>query len=173
MPAAKTLSDPGFDVSVATVDRLGARLGRGTGANRDRTRKRHRPNSGGGGVSVASVHPDNPEGGSVRHRSAAGSVRHAIASGGSGVVISSQSGHRLGRLNVEQNRSLATTPVEKLLSLPFLQPREVKDTLHAYQLSKRGNVLRVMAEAVRWAGGARGLTVSAQASSLRRLPRTS
>src|SRR3954468_24015930 len=73
-----------------------------------------------------------------------------IARGGSGVVISSQSGHRLGPLSVEESNALATTPVEELLGLPFLRPGEVKDTLHAYQLSKRGNVLRVMAEAVRW-----------------------
>ena len=77
-----------------------------------------------------------------------------IASGGSGVVISSQSGHRLGPLSVEQNAALATTPVEELLGLPFLQPEEVSEPLRAYQLSKRANVLRVMAEAVRW--GRRG-----------------
>jgi NAD(P)-dependent dehydrogenase (short-subunit alcohol dehydrogenase family) len=73
-----------------------------------------------------------------------------MAAGGSGVVISSQSGHRLPPLPVEQNRALAMTPVEELLALPFLQPAEIKDSLHAYQLSKRGNSLRVMAEAVRW-----------------------
>jgi NAD(P)-dependent dehydrogenase (short-subunit alcohol dehydrogenase family) len=84
-----------------------------------------------------------------------------IARGGSGVVIASQSGHRLPPLTVEQNRALATTPVEELLSLPFLQPEEVKDSLHAYQLSKRGNSLRVMAEAVRWGKrGARLNTIS-------------
>jgi len=74
-----------------------------------------------------------------------------IARGGSGVVIASQSGHRLGPLTTEQNKALATTPVEELLGLPFLAPGQVSDTLHAYQLSKRGNVLRVAAEAVRWA----------------------
>jgi NAD(P)-dependent dehydrogenase (short-subunit alcohol dehydrogenase family) len=73
-----------------------------------------------------------------------------IAPGGAGVVIASQSGHRLPPLTVEQNKALATTPVEELLSLPFLQPDQVTDTLHAYQLSKRGNSLRVMAEAVSW-----------------------
>jgi NAD(P)-dependent dehydrogenase (short-subunit alcohol dehydrogenase family) len=73
-----------------------------------------------------------------------------MAAGGSGVVISSQSGHRLPPLPVEQNRALAMTPVEELLALPFLQPAEIKDSLHAYQLAKRGNSLRVMAEAVRW-----------------------
>ena len=75
---------------------------------------------------------------------------NVIADGGSGVVISSQSGHRLPPLPVEQNKALATTLVEALLALPFLQPDQVKDSLHAYQLSKRGNSLRVMAEAVRW-----------------------
>jgi NAD(P)-dependent dehydrogenase (short-subunit alcohol dehydrogenase family) len=83
---------------------------------------------------------------------------NVIASGGSGVVIASQSGHRLPPLSVEQNKALATTPVEELLGLPLLQPDKVIDTLQAYQLSKRGNSLRVMAEAVRW--GKRGARVN-------------
>lgn len=83
---------------------------------------------------------------------------NVIASGGSGVVIASQSGHRLGALTAEQNKALALTPADELLSLPFLQPDQVKDSLHAYQLSKRGNSLRVMAEAVRW--GKRGARVN-------------
>jgi NAD(P)-dependent dehydrogenase (short-subunit alcohol dehydrogenase family) len=83
---------------------------------------------------------------------------NVIARGGSGVVIASQSGHRLGALTVEQNRLLATTPADQLLSLPMLQIDQVRDTLHAYQLSKRGNALRVMAEAVRW--GKRGARVN-------------
>lgn len=82
-----------------------------------------------------------------------------IAQGGSGVVISSQSGHRMGPLTIEQNRQLATTPVDALLDLPFLQPGKVEDTLHAYQLSKRGNGLRVQAEAVKW--GRRGARINA------------
>jgi len=81
-----------------------------------------------------------------------------IAPGGSGVVISSQSGHRLPPLSVEQNEALATTPTEELLTLPFLQLDQVKDSLHAYQLSKRGNSLRVMAEAVHW--GKRGARIN-------------
>jgi NAD(P)-dependent dehydrogenase (short-subunit alcohol dehydrogenase family) len=81
-----------------------------------------------------------------------------IIPGGSGIVISSQSGHRLPGLTVEQNKALATTPVEALLMLPMLQPQLIKDTLHAYQISKRGNSLRVMAEAVRW--GKRGARVN-------------
>ena len=76
---------------------------------------------------------------------------NVIASGGSGVVIASQSGHRLGALTAEQDSALATTPAEELLALPMLQSDQVTDSLHAYQLAKRGNSLRVMAEAVRWA----------------------
>ncbi len=83
---------------------------------------------------------------------------NVIARGGAGVVISSQSGHRLPPLSVEQNEALATTPAEELLGLPFLQPDQVADSLHAYQLAKRGNSLRVMAEAVRW--GERGARVN-------------
>lgn len=83
---------------------------------------------------------------------------NVISSGGSGVVIASQSGHRLPALTQEQDKALATTTTEKLLSLSFLQPDQVKDSLHAYQLSKRGNSLRVMAEAVRW--GKRGARIN-------------
>jgi NAD(P)-dependent dehydrogenase (short-subunit alcohol dehydrogenase family) len=83
---------------------------------------------------------------------------NVIARGGARVVIASQSGHRLPPLSAEQNASLATTPVEELLRLPMLQPDQIKDSLHAYQISKRGNSLRVMAEAVRW--GKRGARVN-------------
>ena len=84
---------------------------------------------------------------------------NVIAAGGAGVVIASQSGHRLPALTLEQNKALATTPADELLRLPFLQSDQVKDSLHAYQLAKRGNVLRVMAEAVRW--GKRGARINA------------
>ncbi|MCA1323770.1 SDR family oxidoreductase [Herbaspirillum sp. alder98] len=86
---------------------------------------------------------------------------NVITRGGSCVVIASQSGHRLGPLTVEQSTALAMTPTDELLSLPFLAADVVTDSLHAYQLSKRGNALRVMAEAVRWAKrGARVNTIS-------------
>src|SRR3954447_16345532 len=86
---------------------------------------------------------------------------NVIARGGAGVVIASQSGHRLGALTPEQNTALATTPPDELLKLPMLQTDQVTDTLHAYQLAKRGNALRVQAEAVRWAKrGARINTIS-------------
>jgi len=83
---------------------------------------------------------------------------NVIADGGSGVVIASQSGHRLPALTPEQDRALAMTPTEELLALPMLQPEQVTDPLHAYQVSKRGNSLRVMAEAVRW--GKRGARIN-------------
>ena len=83
---------------------------------------------------------------------------NVIAEGGAGVVIASQSGHRLPALTTEQNAALATTPTEALLALPMLQPDQVQDSLHAYLLAKRGNSLRVMAEAVRW--GKRGARVN-------------
>ena len=79
-----------------------------------------------------------------------------IAEGGSGLVVSSQSGHRLPALPEEQNAALATAPTEELLSLPFIA--SITDTLKAYQYSKRCNVLRVAGEACKW--GRRGATVN-------------
>ena len=83
---------------------------------------------------------------------------NVVVEGGAGVVIASQSGHRLGPLTAEQNMALATTPADELLSLPMLHPDQIQNSLHAYQISKRGNALRVMAEAVRW--GKRGARVN-------------
>lgn len=81
-------------------------------------------------------------------------IGKVIARGGVGVTISSQSGHRMPALTPEHDRLLATTPTEELLALEMLQPENLKDTLHAYQMAKRCNVKRVMAEAVKW--GERG-----------------
>jgi NAD(P)-dependent dehydrogenase (short-subunit alcohol dehydrogenase family) len=83
---------------------------------------------------------------------------NVIARGGSGLVIASQSGHRLPALTADEDAALATTPTDELFGLPMLQPDQITDTLHAYQLAKRGNSLRVMAEAVRW--GKRGARVN-------------
>ena len=47
---------------------------------------------------------------------------NVIACGGAGIVIASQSGHRLGALTAEQDATLATTPTEELLGLPMLAP---------------------------------------------------
>lgn len=85
-------------------------------------------------------------------------VGKVIAPGGTGVTISSQSGHRMPALGAEIDRQLACTPTEELLALEVLQPQNIKDTLHAYQLAKRCNVKRVMAEAVKW--GERGARIN-------------
>ena len=73
-----------------------------------------------------------------------------IAKGGAGVTISSQSGHRMPQLTPREDELLACTPAEKLLELEMLQPQNINDTLHAYQMAKRCNEKRVMAEAVKW-----------------------
>jgi NAD(P)-dependent dehydrogenase (short-subunit alcohol dehydrogenase family) len=156
--AAKTLSEAGFTVSTATVDvssraSVHALIEMATGIGEVS-----------GVIHAAGVSPTqaSPETilkvdlyGTALVLEEFGSV---IAPGGAGVVIASQSGHRLPPLSVEQNAALATTPTEDLLKLPMLQPDQVKDSLHAYQISKRGNSLRVMAEAVRW--GKRGARVN-------------
>jgi NAD(P)-dependent dehydrogenase (short-subunit alcohol dehydrogenase family) len=156
--AAKTLSEAGFDVSTATVD-VSSRLSvealvQTATAIGDVV----------GLIQAAGVSPTQAPPETILKVDLYGTALlleefgKAIARGGAGVVIASQSGHRLPPLTVEQNRALATTPVEDLLRLPFLQPDQVKDSLHAYQLAKRGNSLRVMAEAVRW--GKRGARVN-------------
>lgn len=157
--AAETLSNAGYEVSVATVDvssrhavqalvKTAAALGEVTGL-----------------VHAAGVSPSQASPATILKVDLYGTALvleefgHVIARGGAGIVIASQSGHRLPPLTVEQNRALALTPAEELLGLPFLQLDQVRDSLHAYQLSKRGNSLRVMAEAVRW--GKRGARINA------------
>lgn len=81
-------------------------------------------------------------------------VGKVIKNGGVGVTISSQSGWRMPALSAEEDELLATTPTEELLNLPMLQPENIYDTLHAYQMAKRCNEKRVMAQAVEW--GKRG-----------------
>ncbi|HET6231530.1 MAG TPA: SDR family oxidoreductase [Longimicrobiaceae bacterium] len=156
--AAEVLGNAGYDVSVATVDassreavhalvETATSLGEVTGL-----------------IHAAGVSPSQASPATILKVDLYGTALvleefgNVIARGGAGVVIASQSGHRLPPLSVEQNHALATTPVEELLGLPFLQPGQVTDSLHAYQLSKRGNSLRVMAEAVRW--GKRGARVN-------------
>lgn len=85
-------------------------------------------------------------------------VGKVIRPGGTGVTISSQSGHRMPALTPEEDELLATTPTEELLSLDMLQEGNIRDTLHAYQMAKRCNVKRVMAEAVKW--GKRGARIN-------------
>lgn len=85
-------------------------------------------------------------------------VGKVIKRGGVGVTISSQSGHRMPALSAEADAQLAVTPTEELLNLEILQPENIKDTLHAYQMAKRCNEKRVMAEAVKW--GERGARIN-------------
>jgi len=156
--AAKVLFDAGFNVSTATVDvssrasvhalvEAATKLGEVSGV-----------------IHAAGVSPSQASPETILKVDLYGTALvleefgNVIARGGSGIVIASQSGHRLGPLSTEQNAQLATTPVEELLALPMLQLDQIKDSLHAYQISKRGNSLRVMAEAVRW--GKRGARVN-------------
>ncbi len=91
-------------------------------------------------------------------------VGRVIVEGGVGVTISSQSGWRMPALTAEQDAQLATAPAEELLSLDFLRPENIRDTLHAYQLAKRCNEKRVMAQAVEW--GQRGARLNAIAPGI-------
>jgi NAD(P)-dependent dehydrogenase (short-subunit alcohol dehydrogenase family) len=156
--AAEILGNAGYDVSVATVD----------ASSREAVRALVDTATGLGAITglihAAGVSPSQASPATILKVDLYGTALvleefgNVIAPGGSGVVIASQSGHRLPALTVEQNKALATTPVEELLSLPFLQSDQVTDSLHAYQISKRGNSLRVMAEAVRW--GKRGARIN-------------
>lgn len=85
-------------------------------------------------------------------------VGKIIKEGGVGVTISSQSGHRMAQLTAAEDELLACTPTEELLSLEMLQPENIKDTLHTYQMAKRCNEKRVMYEAVKW--GERGARIN-------------
>ena len=85
-------------------------------------------------------------------------VGKVIKKGGVGVTISSQSGWRMPALTEKEDEMLATTPTEELLKLPMLQPENIRDTLHAYQMAKRCNEKRVMAQSVEW--GKRGARIN-------------
>ena len=91
-------------------------------------------------------------------------VGKVIAEGGCGVTISSQSGWRMAQLTAEEDAALATTPTEELLKLDMLQPENIKDTLHAYQIAKRCNEKRVMGQSVEW--GKRGARINAIAPGI-------
>ena len=156
--AAKVLSDAGFEASTAIVDVSSRKsvhalvetvtaIGTITGT-----------------IHAAGVSPTQASPATILEVDLYGTALvleefgNVIERGGAGVVIASQSGHRLPALTPDQNKALATTPADELLALPMLQPDKVTDPLHAYQLAKRGNSLRVMAEAVRW--GKRGARVN-------------
>jgi NAD(P)-dependent dehydrogenase (short-subunit alcohol dehydrogenase family) len=156
--AAKTLSEAGFEVTTMAVDvssrtSVDALIEKATSLGEVH-----------GLIHAAGVSPSQASPEAILRVDLYGTALvleefgNVIAEGGAGVVVASQSGHRLPPLSTEQNTALASTPVEQLLQLPMLQPERVTDSLHAYQLSKRGNSLRVMAEAVRW--GRRGARVN-------------
>ncbi len=91
-------------------------------------------------------------------------VGKVIAPSGVGVTISSQSGWRMPALTAEEDAQLAAAPTEELLALPLLQPANIRDALHAYQLAKRCNEKRVMAQSVEW--GKRGARLNAIAPGI-------
>jgi len=156
--AAKVLRDAGFVVSTAIVDV----------SSRASVHALVETATAIGGVTglihAAGVSPSQASPSTILHVDLYGTALileefgNVIERGGSGVVIASQSGHRLPSLTPEQDEALATTATEELLSLPFLQSGAVDNSLFAYQLSKRGNSLRVKAEAVRW--GKRGARIN-------------
>jgi NAD(P)-dependent dehydrogenase (short-subunit alcohol dehydrogenase family) len=156
--AAAVLSNAGYDVSTATVDvssrgsvhalvEAATAIGEVTGV-----------------IHAAGVSPSQAPPAVILKVDLYGTALvleefgNVIAPGGSCVVIASMSGHRLSALTAEQDKALAMTPTDDLLELAMLQPDQVADPLHAYQISKRCNSLRVMAEAVRW--GKRGARVN-------------
>lgn len=157
--AANVLADAGFDVSTALVDV----------SSRDSVHALVETAVGLGDVTgmihAAGVSPSQAGPETILRVDLYGTALvldefgAAIAPGGSGVVISSQSGHRLPALTPDEDAALALTPADELLALPMLSLDRITDPLHAYQISKRGNALRVRAEAVRW--GERGARVNA------------
>jgi NAD(P)-dependent dehydrogenase (short-subunit alcohol dehydrogenase family) len=159
--AAKVMTDAGFVVSTATVDvssreSVEALVAKATAIG-----------DVFGMIHAAGVSPSQAPPTMILHVDLYGTALlleqfgKVIVAGGSGIVIASQSGHRLHALTSEEDKALATTPVEELMALPMLQPDVVTDPLNAYQIAKRANSLRVKAEAVNWAKrGARVNTIS-------------
>jgi NAD(P)-dependent dehydrogenase (short-subunit alcohol dehydrogenase family) len=127
--AAKTLSEAGFAVTTAQVD-VSSRA-----AVQALVEKATSLGTVTGVIHAAGVSPSQATPATILNVDLYGTALvlelfgNVIARGGAGVVIASQSGHRLPGL-----------------------------PLHAYQVSKRGNSLRVMAEAVRW--GKRGARIN-------------
>lgn len=159
--AAKVLRDAGFTVTTAQVD-ISSRT-----SIQDLVGKATELGKVAGVVHAAGISPSQASPEMILAVDLYGTAvileefGNVIAEGGSGVVISSQSGHRLPPLSETENEALAITETEKLLALPMLQKANITDSLLAYQYSKRGNSLRVMAESVNWGKrGARLNTIS-------------
>ena len=162
--AAEVMTNAGYQVSVATVD-VSSREAAGAGRQGD-DRRRDR-----------GAHPRrwrlpsqaSPE--AVLHVDLYGTAvvleefGKVMARGGSGVVISSQSGHRLPALSIEQNKALATTPTEELLKLPFLQLDQLRDSLHAIKSQACGPTAASWPKRCTGESVARGSIQSARESS--------
>ncbi len=156
--AATVLSDAGFDVSTGIVD-ISSRAS-------VRALAEAATQIGGvtGVIHAAGVSPSQASPATILKVDLYGTAvvleefGKVISAGGSGVVIASMSGHRLPALTTDQDKALATTPADELLDLPMLAAERILDPLAAYQISKRGNALRVKAEAVRW--GKRGARIN-------------
>ena len=120
--AAEVMRDAGFDVTTATVDvssresvhaliETATSFGEVTGL-----------------IHAAGVSPSQASPATILAVDLYGTalvleeVGNVIARGGAGVVIASQSGHRLGALTEDQNAALATTPADELLSSPCSNP---------------------------------------------------
>lgn len=163
--AAVTLRDAGFEVTTATVD-VSSRE-----SVHELAERATKIGEIAGLIHAAGVSPSQATPETILRVDLHGTAvvleefGKVIVGGGSGVVIASQSGHRLPALTPEADEALATTPADELLSLSMLAPEQVADPLRAYQLSKRANVLRVRAEAAnQWARGVPGSTRSVQGS---------
>ena len=139
--AAKILSDAGFGVSTMTVDV----------SSRESVRALVQQATALGDVTgvihTAGVSPSQASPATILAVDLYGTALvleefgNVIARGGAGVVIASQSGHRLPALTAEQNTALATTPADELLALPMLQPDRVTDP-RTCPSARRGNTHR-------------------------------
>ena len=156
--AAKTLREAGFDVGTARVDvasRLSVQVLAATATALGHIK---------GVIHTAGLSPSQADPQAILQVDLYGTAvvlevfGKVIGEGGSAVVIGSQSAHRLtvDALTQVQADALATLPPEQLMDLPIVS--EITDSLSAYQIAKRGNALRVVAEAVNW--GKRGARIN-------------
>lgn len=68
-------------------------------------------------------------------------VGKVIRAGGTGVTISSQSGHRMPALTPEEDELLACTPAEELLELDLLRPEKLSE-IRCMLISLRSAAMR-------------------------------
>ena len=156
--AAKMLSEAGFEVTTTTVD-VSSR-----GSVEALVAKASSLSDVHGVIHAAGVSPSQASPETILKVDLYGTALvleefgKVIAESGAAVVIASQfpviachpyRPSRTARWPRRRSRSSSSSRYE---------PGEVKESPHAYQLSKRGNSLRVMSEALRW--GERGARVN-------------